>query len=166
MRDDRQRHARKRFQDPLRRWLVGPLLLVLWMQTGEAGLRGLQRPSQDKLRDRQHTDPERQQVREALYLVVEFDKQWGNMDPALEAVEDAFHTVFVAVAQHRIRQRQPRVPRIGDKGLPAKTLATRSDGVFLTSDVGDVVAGFLDDALLATHRAAPPAHVLGGLLDL
>ena len=26
--------------------------------------------------------------------------------------------------------------------------------------------GVLDDALLAAHRAAPPAHVVGGLLDL
>ncbi len=32
--------------------------------------------------------------------------------------------------------------------------------------MGDVVAGFLDHALLATHRAAPPAYVLDGLLDL
>src|SRR5215471_20670052 len=88
------------------------------------------------------------------------------MDPALETVEDAFHAVFVAIAQHCIVQRQSLLPLIGDKGLPAQTLAESGDGVCLTRDVGDVVAGFLDYALLATHRAAPPAHVLGGLLDL
>ena len=59
------------------------------MQTGERGLRGFQRPSQDKLRDCSHTDPERQQGREALDLLVAFDKQRCDMDPALEAVEDA-----------------------------------------------------------------------------
>ena len=63
------------------------------MQTGELGLRGLQRTSQDKLRDCSHTDPERQQVREALNLLVTFDKQRGDMDPALEAVEDAFRGI-------------------------------------------------------------------------
>src|ERR1041384_950784 len=88
------------------------------------------------------------------------------MDPALEAIEDAFHAVFVAVAQHRRLQRQPLLYCIGDKGLPAKTLATSGDGVCLTRDVGDVVADFLDHALLAAHRASPPAHIVGGLLDL
>ena len=83
------------------------LLLVLWVQTGEAGLRFLQRPPQDKLHDREHTDPERQQVREALNLLVELDKQRGDMHAALEAVEDAFNAVFVAIAQHRLLQRQP-----------------------------------------------------------
>src|SRR5438128_12436339 len=107
------------------------------MQTGESGLGCLQRPSQDKLRNRYHTDPERQQVREALNLLVEFDKQRCNMDPALEAVEDAFNAVFVAIAQHYILQRQPRVPRIGDKGFPAKTLAKVGDAVFLASDLGN-----------------------------
>src|SRR5262249_35078942 len=38
--------------------------------------------------------------------------------------------------------------------------------VCLARDVGDVVAGFLEQPLLAVHRASPPAHVLGGLLDL
>jgi len=37
---------------------------------------------------------------------------------------------------------------------------------FLASDLGDVVAAFLDYPLRAVHRASPPAHVLGGLLDL
>ena len=50
--------------------------------------------------------------------------------------------------------------------LPAQTLAERGDGVCLTCDVGDMVAGLLEHALLATHRAAPSASVLGGLLDL
>ena len=95
-----------------------------------------------------------------------FRSQWCNVDPALEAVEDAFHAVFVAIAQHRILQRQPLWPCIGDKGLPAKTLAVSGDGVFLTSDVGYMVAGFLEHALRAAQRASPPAHVLGGLLDL
>src|SRR5437764_12766170 len=83
------------------------------------------------------------------------------MDPALEAVEDAFNAVFVAVAQHRILQRQPLLPRIGDKGLPAKTLAKIGDGVFLASDVGDVVAGFLDHPLLTVHSASTSTHSAG-----
>jgi hypothetical protein len=45
------------------------------MQTGKAGLGCLQRLAQDKLRDREHTDPERQQVREALNVLVELDKE-------------------------------------------------------------------------------------------
>src|SRR5207249_4702296 len=145
---------------------VGPLVLVLWVQPGESGLLGLQRPSQDKLRDRSHPDTERQQVREALNLLIEFDKQRRDMDPALEALEDAFHTVFVTITQHRLLQRQPRWPRIGDKSLPAKTLAASGEGVFLASDVGNVVAGGLDHALLTPQRASPPTHVLGGLRDL
>ena len=88
------------------------------------------------------------------------------MDPALEAIEDAFHTVFVAVAQHRRLQRQPLLPFIGDKGLPAKTLAKIGNAVFLAHDVGEVVAGVLDHPLLAVYSASPPAHVAGGLLDL
>jgi len=52
------RNVRKCFQDPLCCWLVGHLVLVLWVQTGEASLLGLKRPSQDKLRDREHPDPE------------------------------------------------------------------------------------------------------------
>src|SRR5204863_4115031 len=116
--------------------------------------------------DRQHADSERQQVREALDLVVELDKQRRDMHAALEAVEDAFDTVCVAIAQHRLLQRSLLWCRIGDKGLPAKTLPESGDGVFLASDVGNVVAGFLDHPLLAMHRAAPPAYILGALLDL
>src|SRR4030095_7690308 len=100
---------------------------------------------------------------EALNLLVEFDKQRRDMDPALETVEDAFNAVFVAIAQHRILQRQPLLSRIGDKGLPAKTLAKLGNGVFLASDVGDVVAGFLDHPLLAVHSASSSPHGLGGL---
>src|SRR5712691_9480579 len=144
MLDDGQRNTRKRFQEPLRRWLVGPLVLVLRVQTGECDLILLKRPPQDKLRDREHADAERQQVREALDLVVELDKQRRDMDPALEAVEDPFDAVCMAIAQHRILQRQPLLPRIRDKSLPAQTLAESGDFVFLASDVGDVVAGFLD----------------------
>ena len=51
---------------------------------------GLKRSPQNKLHDRQHADTERQEVREALDLLVKLDKQWCNMDSALEAVEDAF----------------------------------------------------------------------------
>ena len=98
MLDDRQRNARKRFEDPLCGWLVGPLVLVLWVQTEEAGLIGLKRPSQDKFRDRSHTDTERQQVREALNLRIELDEQRRDMDAALEAVEDTFNAVCVAIA--------------------------------------------------------------------
>src|SRR6266568_9630080 len=121
MLDDRQRDARKRFQDPLRRGRVGPLVLVLWVQTGEAGLIVLKRPPQNTLHHRQHADTERQQRREALKWLVERDKQRRNMDTALEAVEDALNAVCVAIAQHRLLQRPPLLPRIGDKGLPAKT---------------------------------------------
>jgi hypothetical protein len=75
MLDDRQRHTRKRLQEPLCGWLVGSLLLVLWVHIGEAGLILRKRPPQDKLHDRQHADTERQEVREALDLLVELDKQ-------------------------------------------------------------------------------------------
>lgn len=98
------------------------------MQTGASGLRARQRPSQDTLRDREHTDPTRQQVREALNLFVACDTQRGDMAPALEAVEDAFNAVCGAIAQPRILQRPPRVPRVGDQGLPVKTLAARRAG--------------------------------------
>src|SRR5262245_43113899 len=88
------------------------------------------------------------------------------MDPALEAVEDAFHAVFVTITQDRLLQREPLLRRIGDKGLPAKTLTKIGNVVFLTHDVGDVIAGFLDHPLLAVYRASPPTHIAGGLLDL
>src|SRR4029453_4978731 len=88
------------------------------------------------------------------------------MDAAFEAVKNAFNAVFVTIAQHRILQRQPRVSCIGDKRFPTQALAWRSDDVFLTCDLGDVVTGSLDHALLAMHRASPSTHVLGGLLDL
>src|SRR2546428_10504692 len=88
------------------------------------------------------------------------------MDPALEALEDAFHTVFVTITQHRILQRQPRWLRIGDKRLPAKTLAACGDGVCLASDLGDMVADVLRDSLLAVLRGASPPHLVSGLLDL
>ena len=52
-----QRHIRKRFQEPLCRRLVGHLLLVFWVQTGEWGLLVLKRPPQQKLQDRHHADP-------------------------------------------------------------------------------------------------------------
>src|SRR5262252_10634204 len=142
------------------------VLLVFWMQTGQSGRLCFKRPAQDKLRDRSHPDTERQQVREAHNLLVAFDKQRRDMDPALEAVEDAFHTVCIAIAQHRLLQRQPLLPRLGDKGLPAQTLAKIGNGVFLASDVRDVVARFLDHPLWAARRASAPAYVLGGLLDL
>src|SRR5713101_2835437 len=108
-------------------------------------------------------DTERQQVCEALNLLVELDKQRRDMDAALEAVEDAFNAVFVAIAQHRMRQRQPLLPHIGDKGLPAKTLTEIGNFVLLASDVGDVGAGFLDHPLLAAQRASTPAHVFNWL---
>src|SRR5262249_62120148 len=84
----------------------------------------------------------------------------------LDALDNVSIAVSVETSQHRLLQEQPLWPRIGDKGLPAKTLAASSDGVFLASDVGYLVAGFLDHAFLAAQRASTPAHVLGGLLDL
>src|SRR5262249_23873967 len=134
---DGERQIRKRLQDPLHRWLVGPLLLVFRVQTGECGLIVLKRPPKDKLHDRQHADTESQQVREALDLVVDLDKQRRDMDAALAAVEDAFDTVCVAVAQDRLLQRQPLLHRVGDKGLPAEPLDEIGDGVALAGDVGD-----------------------------
>src|SRR5262249_22584320 len=82
------------------------------------------------------------------------------MDPALEAVEDAVHAVCVAITHPRLLQRQPLLSRIGDKRLPAETLAMSGNGVFLASDAGDVVAGFLDHPLLAVHSASTSTHVL------
>ena len=117
----------------------------------------LQRPAQDKLRDRSHTDTERQQGGEALNGLVEFDTQRRALHAALEAVQEAFHAVGVPRAPHRIVHRQPCAPRLGDHGLPAQTLAESGDDVGLTRDVGDGGAGGLDHALLAAHRAAPPA---------
>jgi hypothetical protein len=43
-------------------------------------------------------------------------------------------------------------------------LTESGDGVCLASDVGNVVASFLDHPLLAMHRAAPPAYILGALI--
>src|SRR5438128_9348297 len=103
--------------------------LVFRVQAGEFGLICLKRSPKHKLHDCQHADTESQQVREAFDLVVELDKQRRDMHAALEAVKDAFNTVFVAIAQHRLLQRQPLWRRIGDKGLPAKTLTERGDGV-------------------------------------
>src|SRR5262245_34989155 len=88
------------------------------------------------------------------------------MDAALEAVEDAFHAVFVAIAQHCCLQREPRGLCIGYKSLPAKTLAQGSDAVSLACDLGDVVAQFLNYPLLTVRSATPSAHILCGLLDL
>src|SRR5207253_2544808 len=92
--DDHQRHARKCLQDPLCCRLVGPLVLVLWVQTGEARLRLFQSPAQDKLCDGEHSDPERQEVREAFNLLVELHKQRGDLQAALEAVENTLNTIF------------------------------------------------------------------------
>src|SRR5882724_5213401 len=151
MRDDRQRNGRKGFQNPLCCWFVGHLLLVVWGQTGEAGLGLLQRPAPDTLRDCEHTDTERQQGREACKLLVALDKERGDRHTALEAVEEALNAVGVAIAPHRLLPRQPLGPCLGDKSLPAKTLAQGSDAAFLASDLGAVVAGGLDHPLLAVH---------------
>ena len=80
MLDDRQRNTRKRLQDPLCGWPVGALLLVLWVHIGEVGLIFRKRPPQDKLHDRQHADTERQEVRQALDLLVELDGGVSNVD--------------------------------------------------------------------------------------
>src|SRR5256712_11894756 len=88
------------------------------------------------------------------------------MDATLEAVEDPFDAVFIAIAQHRILQRQPLLPRIGDKGLPAEPLVEIGDVVFSAGDAGDMVAGFLDDPLWTARRTSASAHVLGVPLDL
>src|SRR5919201_6808245 len=157
MLDDRQRNTRKRLQDPLCGWPVGALLLVLWVHIGEASLILRKRPPQDKLHDHQHADTERQEGREALDLLVELDKQRRDMDAAFEAIEDTFDAAFIAVAQDRLLQRQPRPWRIGHKSLPAEPLGEGGNGLSLTGDVGDVVAGFLHHALLATHSTASPA---------
>src|SRR5438128_12654724 len=88
------------------------------------------------------------------------------MKATLEAVEDPFHAVFIAIAQHRLLQREPLLPGIGDKSLPAAPLAETGDVVFLTGNVGDVVAGVLDDPLWTARRASTTAQILGMLLHL
>src|SRR5207245_10551710 len=100
-----------------------------------------------------HADAERQQVREALDLLVALDKQRRDMDAALEAIEEAFDTVFVAVAQHRLLQRQPRVHRVGDKGLPTELLGEGGDGVYMAGNAGDVGANGLAHRPLSARRA-------------
>src|SRR6266446_5217847 len=102
-----------------------------------------------------------QKVCEALDLVVEFDKQRCNLEATLEAVEDPFHAVFIAIAQHRLLQREPFGPAIGETSLPAVPLAETGDGVFLPGDAGDVVAGLLDDPLSTARRAPAPARMAG-----
>src|SRR2546426_11582606 len=166
MLDDRQRHTRKRVQDALCSGLVGALLLVLWVHMGEAGLILRKRPPQDKLHDRQHADTERQEVREALDLLVELDKQRRDMDAAFEAIEDTFDAVFIAVAQDRLLQRQPRPWRIGHKSLPAEPLGAGGNGLSLAGAVGDAAAGFLYHAFIQMHSTSASAPVLWGLVDL
>jgi hypothetical protein len=163
---DRQRDARTGFQDPLRRGLVGPLVLVRWLPPGASGLCGLQRPSQDTRCDCSPPDPACQQGRAALHVLVAFDTQRCEMPATLEAVAEAFHAVGVTRAPHRIWHRPRRVPRMGDTGLPPTPLAVSRAGVFLTRAVRDGGAGWLAHALLAVHSAAPPVHVWGGRLAL
>src|SRR5438046_9662723 len=88
------------------------------------------------------------------------------MEAPLEAVEDPFHAVCIAIAQHRILQREPCLPGIGDKSLPAAPLVETGDGVCLTGNVEDVVAGVLDNPLWTARRASTPAQILGMLLHL
>src|SRR5438067_10366013 len=83
------------------------------------------------------------------------------MEATLEAIEDPFHAVFIAIAQHRILQREPLWPGIGDKRLPAAPLAETGDFVSLTGDAGDVVAGLLNDPLWTARRASAPAQISG-----
>ena len=99
-------------------------------------------------------------------MVVELDKQRRNMHAALEAVEDAFDTVFVAIAQDGIAQRKPLWRRIRDEGFPAKALREGSDGAFLAGDAGEVIADVLRYPLLTRCRASSPPDVVGVSLDL
>jgi hypothetical protein len=105
----------------------------------------LQRSPKRKLHDRQDADAERQQGREALDVVVELDKQRRNMPAALEAVEEAFDTVFMAIAHDGIAQRKPLWRRMRDEGFPAKALREGADRAFLA---GEVRADVLRDPLL------------------
>src|SRR5258706_5348806 len=118
------------------------------------------------LQYRQHADAERQQVREALDVLVALDKQRRDMDAALETIAEAFDTVFVAVTQHRLLQRQPRVHRVGDKGLPTEPLGEGGDGVSLAGNAGDGVAHGLEHPLLTARSAPASAHILGFSFDL
>src|SRR5947208_9392715 len=88
------------------------------------------------------------------------------MEATLEAVEDPFNAVFMAIAQHCILQREPFWPGIGDKSLPAAPLAETGDCIVLTGDAGDVVAGLLDDPLWTVRRSSPPAQITGMPLHL
>src|SRR6516162_4885109 len=163
---DRQRNGRTGFQAPRRRGLGGPLGLVLWVDTRPSGRRGLQRPSQDQLRDRAHPAPARPQGRAALHGLVAFAQPGGHRAPALEAGAEAVPAVGVAGAPPRGLPRPPRWPRLGDTGLPPSTVAGNQDGVCLTRARREVVAGVLAHALLAVQRAAPPAPGVGGRLAL
>jgi hypothetical protein len=165
-RDESQRKARNRFQEPFSRGLVGPLGLGLWGQTGESGRLLLQRPSPDTLRHRSHPDPERQQGREARPVRVARDQQRRTRPAAREAGAERFAAVLRALAHDRLCSRPPRWRRVGDTHLPTPPLGEGSAGAFLAGDAGEGRADWLEHALLATHRASPPAHVWRCLLDL
>jgi len=104
---DRQRNGRTRLQEPRCGGLVGPLLLVLWVQTGEAGRLWDQRPPKAKRQDRQHAAAERQEGGEALAGLGELDTPRGDRDAACEAMAEAFDALGVAAAPAR---RLPRPP--------------------------------------------------------
>src|SRR2546422_11173679 len=85
------------------------------------------------------------------------------MHTALEAVEYAFDAVFVAIAQHGLLQRQPRLSRIGDKGLPAEPVSELGDCICLAGEAGDVVARVLNHPPATGLRAPGPGPVFGVL---
>src|SRR5438876_1290799 len=88
------------------------------------------------------------------------------MHAALEAVEEAFDPVFVAIAHDGIAQRQPLWRRMRDEGFPATAVREGADGAFLAGDAGEVRAAVLRDPLLTRCRASSPTDVMGMPLDL
>src|SRR3989442_1407911 len=87
-------------------------------------------------------------------------------EDALEAVENPFDAVCVAIAQDRVGQRQPLLRGIGDKRFPTEACFEGGDRAVMTRYRGDLIADLLDHPLVALGRASAPAHVVGVTLRL
>src|SRR2546425_13204969 len=88
------------------------------------------------------------------------------MAATLEAVEDPFHAVRMAIAQHRLFSREPCWRGRGDTSLPAAPLVETGDCLVLTGEAGDVGGGLLADPLWTARRASAPARGAGLLPPL
>ena len=81
-------------------------------------------------------------------------------------VEKAFDPVFVAIAQHRIRPRQPLLRGISDKRLPAKAFFEGGHGACLAVNAGAMGAEFRKHPLFTCRRASAPTHLVRLPLEL